>query len=69
LPSSKNCQLVDRDQQDVVILQVTHLSVTRRSSLAQFGRVGKDEFTMDMQWPIAPFHAFGIALTSFDFRD
>lgn len=32
----------------------------------QFGRVGKDEFTMDMQWPISPFQAFAVTLSSFD---
>jgi hypothetical protein len=32
----------------------------------QFGRVAKDEFTMDMQWPISPFQAFAITLSSFD---
>lgn len=34
--------------------------------LLQFGRVGKDEFTMDLQHPISPFQAFAVTLSSFD---
>ena len=32
----------------------------------QFGRVGKDAFTMDFQWPLCGLQAFGIALSSLD---
>ncbi|RYY81460.1 hypothetical protein EON63_15365 [archaeon] len=28
--------------------------------------MGKDEFTMDMQYPISPFQAFAVTLSSFD---
>ena len=35
-------------------------------TLHRFGRVGKDEFTMDFQWPMTPFQAFAITLSSFD---
>ena len=52
MASVKNFQLVDPDEQNAVVLQ--------------FGRVGKDEFTMDMQWPITPFQAFAVTLSSFD---
>ena len=34
--------------------------------LLQFGRVGKDEFTLDFSWPISPLQAFAIALSSCD---
>ena len=34
--------------------------------VVQFGRVGKDEFTMDLQWPISPYQAFAVTLSSFD---
>ena len=34
----------------------------------QFGRVGKDAFTMDYQWPLCGLQAFGIALSSFDYK-
>ena len=52
MASVKNFQLVDPEEQNAVVLQ--------------FGRVGKDEFTMDMQWPISPFQAFAVTLSSFD---
>jgi len=32
----------------------------------QFGRVGKDTFTMDFGFPLSPLQAFGICLSSFD---
>ena len=34
----------------------------------QFGRIGKDTFTMDMQYPLSPLQAFSICLTSFDYK-
>ena len=34
--------------------------------LLQFGKVGKDLFTMDYQYPISAFQAFAICLSSFD---
>ena len=52
MASVKNFQLVDPDEQNAVVLQ--------------FGRVGKDQFTMDMQWPMSPFQAFAITMSSFD---
>ena len=39
MASVKNFQLVQPEEQDAIILQ--------------FGRVGKDEFTMDFQWRAA----------------
>ena len=50
--SVKNFQLVDENDLDRVILQ--------------FGKVGKDSFTMDFQWPLCALQAFAICLTSFD---
>lgn len=52
MASVKNFQLVDQFDHDNIILQ--------------FGRVAKDEFTCDFQWPITPFQAFAITLSSFD---
>eukprot|EP00981_Chlorochromonas_danica_P005912 scaffold1236_cov170-Ochromonas_danica.AAC.3 len=52
MASVKNFQLVDPEEQNSVVLQ--------------FGRVGKDEFTMDMQYPISPLQAFAVTLSSFD---
>ncbi|KAK8703955.1 hypothetical protein V6N13_047593 [Hibiscus sabdariffa] len=34
--------------------------------IVQFGKVGKDLFTMDYQYPISAFQAFAICLSSFD---
>jgi len=55
--SVKNFQLVASDEngpaeQDKVILQ--------------FGKIGKDLFTMDYHYPISAFQAFAICLSSFD---
>ncbi|MEM1008170.1 MAG: tubby family protein, partial [Myxococcota bacterium] len=52
MASVKNFQLVQPEEQESIFLQ--------------FGRVGKDEFTMDFQWPMTPFQAFAITLSSFD---
>ena len=50
--SSKNFQLVRPEDHDSVVLQ--------------FGKVGKDDFTMDFQWPLSPFQAFALALSVCD---
>ncbi|KXZ52850.1 hypothetical protein GPECTOR_8g232 [Gonium pectorale] len=50
--SVKNFQLVSDDNHNHIILQ--------------FGKVGKDTFTMDYQWPISAFQAFAICMSSFD---
>jgi hypothetical protein len=34
--------------------------------ILQFGKVGKDLFTMDYRYPISAFQAFAICLSSFD---
>lgn len=52
MASVKNFQLITHDDQERVLLQ--------------FGRVAKDEFTMDFQYPVTPFQAFAITLSSFD---
>ena len=54
MASVKNFQMVDPEDPDTVLLQ--------------FGRVGKDLFTMDYQWPLCPLQAFAIALSSFDYK-
>jgi len=51
-PSVKNFQLVDpRDEDDVIM---------------QFGKVTDDTFNLDLEWPLSPYQAFCIALTSFE---
>ncbi len=52
MASVKNFQLVDPEERSTVVLQ--------------FGRVGKDEFTMDFRYPITPLQAFAVTLSSFD---
>jgi len=34
----------------------------------QFGRVGQQNFNMDVAYPCSLFQAFAIGLTSFDFK-
>eukprot|EP01035_Chromulina_nebulosa_P019855 gene19855-25805_t len=52
MASVKNFQLVSPDEQNTVVLQ--------------FGKVAKEEFSMDLQWPCSPLQAFAITLSSFD---
>ncbi|KAJ1512281.1 hypothetical protein HMI55_006296 [Coelomomyces lativittatus] len=51
LPSVKNFQLSIFDESDVQL---------------QFGRVGKDHFSMDVSHPLPLYMAFAICLSSFD---
>jgi len=41
-------------------------AVDHTNVVLQFGRVGKNEFTMDLQWPLSPFQAFSICTSSID---
>lgn len=52
--SVKNFQLVNQSDPDVVYLQ--------------FGRSGKDSFTMDVRHPLSIVQAFGVVLSSFDYK-
>jgi tubby-related protein 1 len=52
MPSVKNFQLTEESNPEKILLQ--------------FGRTGKDEFSLDVQWPLSPFQAFAFALSSFD---
>mmetsp|Transcript_51877 Transcript_51877/g.120665 ORF Transcript_51877/g.120665 Transcript_51877/m.120665 type:complete len:145 (+) Transcript_51877:2-436(+) len=52
--SVKNFQLTTSEDPDTVYLQ--------------FGRVGKDTFSMDFRYPFSPFQAFAICLSSFDYK-
>lgn len=58
--SVKNFQLV-ASVEDGASGQQEHENV-----ILQFGKVGKDVFTMDYQYPISAFQAFAICLSSFD---
>merc|ERR1712127_455387 len=50
--SVKNFQLCDQDDE--------------QGQIMQFGRTGKDEFSLDVQWPMSLYQAFAVALSSFD---
>ena len=52
--SVKNFQLIDEYDDNHIYMQ--------------FGRVGKDDFNMDVAFPQSIFQAFSIGLTSFDFK-
>ena len=53
-PSVKNFQLVDETNDELVLLQ--------------FGRIGDDAFNMDVSYPFSIVQAFGICLSSFDYK-
>lgn len=57
--SVKNFQLVASPENGVV-------GQEHENVILQFGKVGKDVFTMDYQYPISAFQAFAICLSSFD---
>ncbi|CAD5182421.1 unnamed protein product [Musa acuminata subsp. malaccensis] len=57
--SVKNFQLVASDE-------IGSVSQEQEKVILQFGKVGKDLFTMDYSYPISAFQAFAICLSSFD---
>ncbi|KAI9080249.1 hypothetical protein K1719_037643 [Acacia pycnantha] len=57
--SVKNFQLVASPRSGVS-------EQAQENVILQFGKVGKDLFTMDYQYPISAFEAFAICLSSFD---
>lgn len=57
--SVKNFQLVASAEHGVA-------GQEHENVILQFGKVGKDVFTMDYQYPISAFQAFAICLSSFD---
>ncbi|GKV12058.1 hypothetical protein SLEP1_g23260 [Rubroshorea leprosula] len=57
--SVKNFQLVASPENGVA-------GPEHEDVILQFGKVGKDVFTMDYQYPISAFQAFAICLSSFD---
>eukprot|EP01012_Entosiphon_sulcatum_P007923 TRINITY_DN14150_c0_g1_i1.p1 TRINITY_DN14150_c0_g1~~TRINITY_DN14150_c0_g1_i1.p1 ORF type:complete len:365 (+),score=34.48 TRINITY_DN14150_c0_g1_i1:559-1653(+) len=52
-PSVKNFQLI-ADDRDAIVMQ--------------FGKVGKNNFTLDFQYPLSGLQAFAIALSAFDHK-
>eukprot|EP01018_Ginkgo_biloba_P009928 Gb_06850 [translate_table: standard] len=59
--SVKNFQLVAATEPAQPISQSDQDKV-----ILQFGKVGKDTFTMDYRYPLSAFQAFAICLSSFD---
>ncbi|KAL6657144.1 hypothetical protein ACP70R_004924 [Stipagrostis hirtigluma subsp. patula] len=57
--SVKNFQLVASDENDPTNQESDDM-------ILQFGKIGKDLFTMDYRYPISAFQAFAICLSSFD---
>ncbi|URD93942.1 tubby-like F-box protein [Musa troglodytarum] len=57
--SVKNFQLVASDE-------IGSAGQEQEKVILQFGKVGKDLFTMDYSYPISAFQAFAICLSSFD---
>ncbi|EGR30002.1 hypothetical protein IMG5_144760 [Ichthyophthirius multifiliis] len=53
-PSVKNFQLIDENNDENIFLQ--------------FGRIGEDAFNLDVQYPFSILQAFGICLSSFDYK-
>lgn len=73
--SVKNFQLIAGATQPPVVpatVGPTETSSAQRSQpdhdkiILQFGKVGKDMFTMDYRYPLSAFQAFAICLSSFD---
>eukprot|EP01018_Ginkgo_biloba_P012909 Gb_21935 [translate_table: standard] len=59
--SVKNFQLVAATEPSQPVAQSDHDKV-----ILQFGKIGKDIFTMDYRYPLSVFQAFAICLSSFD---
>ncbi|RHY34274.1 hypothetical protein DYB32_001037 [Aphanomyces invadans] len=66
MASVKNFQLVTPEDQETVRSHAWPGSDLMYQVILQFGRVGKDLFTMDFRAPLCPFQAFAITLSSFD---
>jgi tubby-related protein 1 len=52
IPSVKNFQLIHPEQPDYIMMQ--------------YGKMDKDIFTLDIQFPLSPLQAFGMALAGVD---
>jgi len=68
--SVKNFQLIAATQQAPATAGIPMPAQSSQSDydkvILQFGKVGKDMFTMDYRYPLSAFQAFAICLTSFD---
>lgn len=67
--SVKNFQLIAATQRPAgapTPAQPAQSSSDQDKIILQFGKVGKDMFTMDYRYPLSAFQAFAICLSSFD---
>ncbi|KAI3431963.1 Tubby-like F-box protein [Psidium guajava] len=65
--SVKNFQLIAANQPSASALTPSQPSQPDHDKIIlQFGKVGKDMFTMDYRYPLSAFQAFAICLSSFD---
>lgn len=67
--SVKNFQLVasiPESGTESMVQTSSSSQIDREKVLLQFGKVGKDVFTMDYRYPLSAFQAFAICLSSFD---
>lgn len=67
--SVKNFQLIAATQPPAAGASATSSQPTQTDHdkiILQFGKVGKDMFTMDYRYPLSAFQAFAICLSSFD---
>ena len=49
--SVKNFQLINKEDDEKIM---------------QFGRIGNNDFHLDVKWPMSLYQAFAVALSSFD---
>ncbi|KAK1303810.1 Tubby-like F-box protein 10 [Acorus calamus] len=77
IASVKNFQLIAASDEEKATTTTTTSSKTASQSsqfidpnkiILQYGKIGKDLFTMDYRYPLSAFEAFGICLSSFDFK-
>ncbi|XP_076882684.1 tubby-like F-box protein 8 isoform X2 [Bidens hawaiensis] len=72
IASVKNFQLIAAQPQPVAAQQPPAAGASQSAQpehdkvILQFGKVGKDMFTMDYRYPLSAFQAFAICLSSFD---
>ncbi|XP_073022530.1 tubby-like F-box protein 8 [Primulina huaijiensis] len=65
--SVKNFQLIAATQPAATAPTTSHPAQSDHDKIIlQFGKVGKDMFTMDYRYPLSAFQAFAICLSSFD---
>ncbi len=69
MPSVKNFQLIDsNDGMCARWEQGKQKQMVENVIIMQFGRVDEHMFNMDITWPLSLFQAYGIAISSFNYR-